>query len=804
MGNAQLKERSVASPRPAAADARDILLTMLGGAPFDWSLAQIASAAAGHCGAVFTGISAAASPLPLLAFHGSPNQLLELECGWFDVIFQKALVTPGVAIIPESGRDRANGVQYTAALRLESRGAALGVLAAGFSHRPGRAEEANLRAFAALAALTLEQEQLRRAAAEAWSAHSAIVEFSTGRLLVIRRDGTVRCASAQVKAVAGITNAGPRPLLEELFPPSHRAAARLWRESLPASDHHPPPPPWEGQLASGASVRLHCLSPLAPGEWLLSMEDATERRRSETRRKTAEAELLALLDSMHEGVLLFDESSVLRLANRAFTELLQLPPGAAREGQHLGELLEALQDRFEHPAEFARRWKAIHESAREAVPGEISLRHPARSTLTRLVRPIFDADGRRVGTLELYRDAGVSAAASRVLQNQKLAMLGQLLAGVAHELNNPLTSIVGYAQRLTAGAGHPENDAQRLAEEARRAAGIVRNLLSFAHESSAQPSPTDFNQLVRSVTALRAYHWRIQSIVLDLDLHPDLPQPCLDSQKWQQVVMNLLLNAQQAIESKRGRGRITVRTRPLAGQRISLEVEDDGPGVPLQVTARIFDPFFSTKPPGEGTGLGLWIVSGIVREQGGRIVHEAVPSGGARFVVEIPLNAATALATGAKAAGEPVAEPRLAAPQAPVTGKRILVVEDEPTIAALVVDVLRDMGHTVLAITDSDDALDAALREDADFDLLICDLRMPRVDGRAFLQTLKRNHSALRNRILFLSGDTLSPRTIEFFQHNALVFLAKPFLVEELQDAVNRCWERLAASQAAPAEAAPR
>ncbi len=797
MGHGQLRERHSEPPRPAPTDARDILLTILGNAPFDWSLAQVASGAAGHSGAVFTGISAG-SPLPLLAFHGAPGLLLELECGWFDAIFQKALVTPGVTVTRESGRERAHGVQFTAGLLLESKGAVSGVLAAGFSHRPGRAEEANLRAFGALAAMALEQERLRRAASEAWSAHSAIVEFATGGLLVMRRDGTIRCASAQVKAVAGISNAGRRPVLEDLVAPSRRAAVRLWRESLPATDHHPRPPPWEGQLSSGASVRVHCLSPLAPGEWLLSLEDAGAHHRSEARRKTAEAELLVVLDSVRDGALLFDEEGVVRLANRAFAELLGDPPRGGLEGLRLPELAEALRGRLDRPAEFARGWREIHANAREAVWDEVTLLHPSRKTLQRLTRPIFDADGRRGGTLELYRENAAPAATPRLLQDQKLAMLGQLLAGVAHELNNPLTSILGYAQRLAGGSAAAEKTAQKLAGEARRAAGIVRNLLSFAHESAAEPSATDFNELVRGVTELRAYAWKLQNIVLDLDLYPDLRRPRLDPQKWQQVVMNLLINAQQAIESGRGRGRVTVRTRPLAGQRISLEVEDDGPGVPPQVVARIFDPFFSTKPPGEGTGLGLWIVSGIVREQGGRIAHEAVPTGGARFVVEIPLNARAGAATAEPGRAEAATRPRVPAPPAAITGKRILVVEDEPAIASLVVDVLQDMGHQVQAITDSDDALDAALRDDAALDLLVCDLRMPRVDGRAFLQTLKRNNSALRNRILFLTGDTLSPRTLDFFKENALVFLAKPFLVEELQDAVNRCWERLSPSSDVP------
>jgi two-component system NtrC family sensor kinase len=205
-----------------------------------------------------------------------------------------------------------------------------------------------------------------------------------------------------------------------------------------------------------------------------------------------------------------------------------------------------------------------------------------------------------------------------------------------------------------------------------------------------------------------------------------------------------------------------------------LEVSDDGPGISPEIASRIFDPFFTTKPPGIGTGLGLSIVYGIVHQHGGEVTFENQPGKGARFVVELPVVAAPAKEQ-APALAE--ASGRAAA------AARILVVEDEPTVAQLVVDILREDGHKVEAVLDSQEGL--ALLSRAQYDLVICDLRMPRLDGRAFYDALVRAGSSMQSRIIFITGDTLDPQTLEFLEQKHLRYLAKPFLVEELHLAVN-------------------
>jgi CheY-like chemotaxis protein len=248
------------------------------------------------------------------------------------------------------------------------------------------------------------------------------------------------------------------------------------------------------------------------------------------------------------------------------------------------------------------------------------------------------------------------------------------------------------------------------------------------------------------------------------------------------VVLNLLVNAEQSLLQGRGQGRVWIRTHRTPAGKISLEVSDDGPGIPPEIASRIFDPFFTTKPSGVGTGLGLSIVYGIVQQHDGEVTFESQPGAGAKFTVELPVIAL------------PAAErpPALAAPAGQsrtIPTGRILVVEDESTVAQLIVDVLREEGHQVEAAVDSQDGLTRISR--AHYDLVICDLRMPRLDGPAFYEALVSAGSPMQNRIIFITGDTLAPRTLEFLEPRSLPYLAKPFLVEELKLAVNRMLERI-------------
>ena len=203
---------------------------------------------------------------------------------------------------------------------------------------------------------------------------------------------------------------------------------------------------------------------------------------------------------------------------------------------------------------------------------------------------------------------------SKLLQTEKMAALGRMVSGIAHELNNPLTAIMGYAQLLLSHGLRQDQlvEARRVFQEVERASRIVKNLLYFAREKNPERTCVNLNEIVERALALRSYELRVQNNAVECDLAPNLPQTLADPHQLQQAVLNLVMNAEQALVLSRGKGTISIRTRTKSEKRIALEIADDGPGVPKEIAPRIFEPFFTTKPPGIGTGLGLSIVNGIV------------------------------------------------------------------------------------------------------------------------------------------------------------------------------------------------
>jgi len=381
------------------------------------------------------------------------------------------------------------------------------------------------------------------------------------------------------------------------------------------------------------------------------------------------------------------------------------------------------------------------------------------------------------------------ARAASLPRAEKLAALGQMVSAIAHELSNPLTSILGYAQRLLLREEFSgSEEVRKIHDEAGRAARMLRQLLGTGREDGAERMPVSLNQIVLRSLELHRAVLPEERARFETSLDPADPLLAADPDRLQQVVLNLLANAQQAIELGPGRGVIRVATRRAADGRLLLEVSDDGPGISPELLERIFDPFFTTKPASAGTGLGLSIVREIVREHGGQIRAANRPAGGALFTVELPLPQPERVEAPLRLRKRPapsLAPRKLEAlpggRRAP--GARVLVVEDEPTVAQLIADVLREEGMQVEMLLDAGDALARAARRS--FDLVICDLKMPGLDGRHFYQALERQGSPLCERFLFVTGDALSASTMDFLKRNRLAFVHKPFRVEELTRAVH-------------------
>ncbi len=362
----------------------------------------------------------------------------------------------------------------------------------------------------------------------------------------------------------------------------------------------------------------------------------------------------------------------------------------------------------------------------------------------------------------------------QLLQAEKMAALGQTISGVAHELNNPLATILSWAERLSE---KPAVDAavrrglETILSESERAARIVRNLLTFARKRQTTRAMVDVNQIVRETLALRAYEQRVSNIAVIDALAAGLPQVFADGHQVQQVLLNLIINAEQAMLAANGRGIVVVRTwHDPEQESVILEVNDDGPGIPEDVQPKIFDPFFTTKEVGQGTGLGLTVAYAIVQEHGGRIRLESRSGVGASFFVELPVS-------GGKLAPPPVTRGAQHTVEG-LEGATILVAEDEGPLAAAVMDALQDAGYTVAHAADGEEAL--AKVAEQDFDLVICDLKMPRLDGRSFFRRLEEETPRLARRVVFVTGDVAGTDAEKFLEESGCRWLAKPFRLADL------------------------
>jgi len=386
---------------------------------------------------------------------------------------------------------------------------------------------------------------------------------------------------------------------------------------------------------------------------------------------------------------------------------------------------------------------------------------------------LTDEAGGPTGRVFLGRDVtDLRRAEKSLAQAERLSSLGEVVAGVAHELNNPLSAVLGYAQLLQSSAGRDDldHDLTRIVESARRCQKIVVNLLSFARKHPPRKMAQDLNACVRKVIDLKTYHLRASRIEVALELLEPLPPALFDFHQMEQVVLNLLNNAEQAIAGEGRPGRVVLRSF-ANDTEVGIEVEDDGPGIPATARHRVFDPFFTTKDVGMGTGLGLSVSYGIVQEHQGRIeLRPDRPSTGACFAVTLP-----------RAEGLAPETPAAAAPAAakPLQGRSVLVAEDEPLVRDLFSRLLAQDGATVTLAHDGEEAWSKIL--ETDFDLIVADLRMPNLDGRALYERLVEEKPSMVRRFVFATGDLVRQESLKFLEGLPNRILAKPLDVDNVR-----------------------
>jgi two-component system NtrC family sensor kinase len=372
---------------------------------------------------------------------------------------------------------------------------------------------------------------------------------------------------------------------------------------------------------------------------------------------------------------------------------------------------------------------------------------------------------------------------AQLIQSEKLSGIGEFIAGVAHELNNPLTSVMGFSELLQQAEFDPKykRHVELIHKSAMRCQKIVQALLSFARRRAPERKPACLNSLIEAALEILQYQLRTSNVEAILKFDPHLPQAMVDAHQLQQVFVNLINNARQAIESHQPKGwiKITTETR---GETVRVIIQDNGPGISEENLSKIFDPFFTTKEVGKGTGLGLSLCYGIIKEHGGTVTPRSKPGDGATFIIELPV---THEADEADKTDEEDSFARTnMTDEREGIGKRVLVIDDEEPILHMVREALTPRGYEVDVALDGENGLRQLSRRK--YDLTVCDWKMPGLNGQQVYERLQVINPGLSSRMIFITGDVINNRTRKFLAQQNKICLPKPFSIAEFRTAIKK------------------
>src|SRR5437016_3528039 len=512
-----------------------------------------------------------------------------------------------------------------------------------------------------------------------------------------------------------------------------------------------------------------------------ALMDITERREMERRLHQQQEFARRLVDSFPDLILVLDTTAHYTFISPRYREV----PGADVE--------DAQPQEFggrSHPEDLPSAlslYKEVIAGKQTFASLEIRVRHKLGEW--RRIRfnfsPLSDEKGNIEGVVLSGRDVtDLKRLEEQLIQAEKLAAMGQMLAGVAHELNNPLTAILGVTELLRERQGADDSTKRQLElthRQARRAARIVQNLLEFSRPASPQKKPLDLSNLLDRTLQLHEHSLRRNNVEVDFRLQPDLPGVIGDANQLIQVFLNLITNAEQAIREVRDTGRIQIRAG-RNGNQLAITVQDDGVGIRPESLPRIFDPFYTTKRPGGGTGLGLSICMSIIREHGGNIEAETLPAGGSAFTIYLPIAPVESPGT-PSAPREPASAPSGGVRPAAdlLTGRAVLVLDDEESLRMLLQEGLSAHGLRVGCAATTDEAL--ALVTRSSYDAFLCDLHLSSggffVNGRESAGRILQAAGAQKPVLIYMTGD-LVEASQEAEGQSEPVCLQKPFRVSDV------------------------
>jgi PAS domain S-box-containing protein len=650
---------------------------------------------------------------------------------------------------------------------------------------PMRGNDGKIIGFRGIGWNITERKRAEEALRQSEERYRLLVE-NANEAIIVAQDGILKFANVRTEELTGYEKEEltSMPFLQLIYPDDgdmvvERHLKRLKGEVLPAVY------PFRFVRKDGSVGWVEINAVLITWEGrpatLNFLTDITERQRAEEALRQSEERFRKIFEEGPFGIVVTSRDRRFFSANPAFCQML----GYTAEEMSSRTFLDVT-----HPEHRAADRENVDKMWRDENPHYMTeKRYIAKngdirwgSVSTSLIR---GQDGQPLYALAMVKDITERKKAEeerRQLElkaqvSSRLASVGELAAGVAHEINNPLTAVTGYAQLLlerddiTPGM---RKDLVAINDGAMRVAGIVQRLLAFSRQTKPGRKLLNISQLVESTLVLRDYHLKANNIKVTTKLAPDLPQTVADPGQIQQVMLNLIVNAEKEMKLAHGKGKLTISTEKSDGT-IKISVKDDGPGIKPEVLERIFDPFFTTREVGEGTGLGLSLCYGIVAEHNGRIYAENNTGKGATFVVELPI----------VAEAETLESPEPVVEQPEKVGKaKILVVDDEQVIRDLAKRILGGEGHQVDTVDNAADALEKIKTKR--YNLILLDVKMPGMSGPELYRRIEKRASSLAKRVVFVTGDVMGADTEKFLTETKVAHIAKPFDAGQLKREVRR------------------
>jgi len=626
------------------------------------------------------------------------------------------------------------------------------------------------------------QEKLQEKLRESEMRDRALIENSSDIIQVVDAEGVIRYVSPSVQRILGYR---PEELIGRLsidvvHPDDLQKVAVGFEEALqkpgvPVSTacrcKHK-----DGTWRVIEGTGVNQLSNPAVNGFIANMRDATEHKRMEE-------ELIRLSNAVRmstDSIVISDLEANIIDANGATLKMFGTKDKGDLIGKNSFELIVP-EDREKALAGMEEVLERGYTPGREYY---IIAKDGSRLPIEMTAAIMKNAEGEAVGFVGISRDiterkkaeAEKSEFERKAQLASRLVTVGEMASGIAHEINNPLTSVIGFAQLLMQ-KDIPE-DAKEYAkiinDGAERVVNIIKRLLTFARQQRPERVYADINQIIETTIQLRTYEMETSNIKVVAHLDPGLPWTMADAGQLQQVFLNIIMNAETEMCIAHGEGKLSIKTEAI-DNTIRISFKDNGPGIAEENMERIFDPFFTTKKVSKGTGLGLSICHGIITAHGGKIYAKSKLGQGATFIVELPV----------------IPEEKqleLAEPAIDESNKmaktKILVVDDEPATLQLLSQILIAEGHKVQAVDNARDALERIKRER--YSLILLDIKLPSMSGTELYKSMQKIAQSLARRVVFITGDVMGTDTRDFLSKTKARYITKPFDIEQFKKDINR------------------